>query len=101
MACLKKMSVSEDKFWDVQSIWTRVKDTPTALGLTGNARGVASDASNPVAAPPDGDLGEKLLKLVAKRGSVDSYELSQELGVDHQQVVGSIKSLQSLGEVRS
>ena len=42
---------------------------------------------------------EQLLKLLADRGSFDSYDLSVELGRDHQVVVGTIKSLHSLGEV--
>ena len=40
-----------------------------------------------------------LLVLLAERGSFNSYELSKELGKDHQQVVGAIKSLQTLGLV--
>lgn len=43
---------------------------------------------------------EQLLKLLVERGSFDSYDLSQELVKDHQAVVGTIKSLHSLGEVR-
>lgn len=42
---------------------------------------------------------EQLLKLLAERGSLDSYDLSQELSKDHQVIVGTIKSLHSLGEV--
>ena len=42
---------------------------------------------------------EHLLKLLAERGTLDSYELSQELAKDHQAIVGTIKSLHSLGEV--
>ena len=45
------------------------------------------------------DLSEVLLKLLAEKDSFDSYNLSKELGKDHQQVVGVIKSLQSLGNV--
>ena len=47
----------------------------------------------------DQDIGEQLLKLLAERGSVDSYQLSQELQNKHQLIVGAIKSLQSLGNV--
>lgn len=83
-------------FWEVQSIWARVKNSPVALGGTENTR---TAACCPAVSSSDEDLGEKLLKLLAFRGSLDSYELSQELGVDHQQVVGAIKSVQSLGEV--
>ncbi|KAM4678053.1 phenylalanine--tRNA ligase alpha subunit [Discoglossus pictus] len=32
-------------------------------------------------------------------GGLDSLDLAAELGVDHQQVVGAVKSLQSLGEI--
>ena len=47
----------------------------------------------------DQDIGEQLLKLLAERGSVDSYQLSQELQKEYQLIVGAIKSLQSLGNV--
>ena len=47
----------------------------------------------------DQDIGEQLLKLLAERGSVDSYQLSQEFQKEHQLIVGAIKSLQSLGNV--
>lgn len=90
----------EDGFWEVQRIWARTKVSPIGLGQTEN-RGATTDACSPTSASSAEDLGRKLLKLLAQRGSVDSYELSQELGVDHQQVVGAVKSLQSLGEVRT
>ena len=45
------------------------------------------------------DLAEVVLKRVEERGSLDSYEFSREIGTDHQQVVGAIKSLQSAGDV--
>ena len=47
----------------------------------------------------DVGLNEVLLKLLANRDSFDSYKVSKELGKNHQQVVGAIKSLQSLGTV--
>ena len=37
----------------------------------------------------DQDIGEQLLKLLAERGSVDSYQLSQELQKEHQLIVGA------------
>ena len=48
----------------------------------------------------DSELADLLLKLVADRGSIDSYEVAKELHKDHQLVVGAIKSLQSMGNVR-
>lgn len=42
---------------------------------------------------------DNLLKLLAERGSLDSYQYSQESGCEHQAVVGAIKSLESLGDV--
>lgn len=45
------------------------------------------------------DLGESLLKLIAERGLISTLEVAKELGIDHQKVVGAVKSLQSLGEV--
>ena len=38
--------------------------------------------------------------LVAERGTLDSWEYSIECCKDHQLVVGAVKSLESLGEVR-
>ena len=45
------------------------------------------------------DLSETLLKLIAERGQITSLAVARELGIDHQKVVGAVKSLQSLGEV--
>ena len=46
------------------------------------------------------DLQEAILMLVAERGTLDSWEYSIECCKDHQLVVGAVKSLESLGEVR-
>lgn len=86
----------EDTFWGVQRIWDRTKDSPIALGHTDKP---LSATKAEFTATADEDLGKRLLKLLASRGSLDSYHLSQELEKDHQQVVGVIKSLQSIGEV--
>uniref|UniRef100_A0A2K6EXQ9 Phenylalanine--tRNA ligase alpha subunit n=1 Tax=Propithecus coquereli TaxID=379532 RepID=A0A2K6EXQ9_PROCO len=48
----------------------------------------------------DGPVAELLLRrLQAADGGLDSAELAAELGVEHQAVVGAVKSLQALGEV--
>lgn len=48
----------------------------------------------------DGPVAEVLLRrLEAADGGLDSAELAAELGVEHQAVVGAVKSLQALGEV--
>ena len=47
------------------------------------------------------DLQEALLRLVDERGTLDSWDYSIESCKDHQLVVGAIKSLESLGEVRT
>jgi len=44
-------------------------------------------------------IDQSLLKLLEKAGTLDSMEFSKELGKDHQLVVGSVKRLQSLGNV--
>ena len=44
-------------------------------------------------------IAERILVTVDSRGQVDSYEYACETGVDHQVVVGAIKSLESLGDV--
>ena len=61
-----------------------------------SSEGASSDCSEGCS---DEDLGARLLRLLACRDSFDSYKLSQELRVDHQQVVGAIKSVQSVGDV--
>ena len=43
----------------------------------------------------DPDNQSLILKLIDERGSVRSDELSKELGMDHQKIVGTIKSLQT------
>ena len=48
----------------------------------------------------DGPVAEVLLRrLEAADGGLDSAELATELGVEHQTVVGAVKSLQALGQV--
>lgn len=42
-----------------------------------------------------------LRRLEAVDGGLDSAELAAQLGVEHQVVVGAVKSLQALGEVSS
>lgn len=43
---------------------------------------------------------EALLQLVEKAdGGVDSLDVASRIGVDHQVIVGAVKSLQSLGDV--
>lgn len=45
-------------------------------------------------------MAEVLLKrLETADGGLDSADLAAELGVEHQAVVGAVKSLQALGEV--
>lgn len=47
-----------------------------------------------------GPVAEVLLRrLEAADGGLDSAELAAELGLEHQAVVGAVKSLQALGEV--
>lgn len=90
-----------DNFWDVQKIWANCKVPASTVGQQGNGKVVSSgEASSGDTTTADEALGERLLKILATNGSFDSYQLSQDMGKDHQQVVGAIKSLQSLGEVR-
>ncbi len=44
---------------------------------------------------------EDILKLLVGRETVDTYDLSQEFNSDHQQIIGAVKSLSSLGDVRN
>ena len=46
------------------------------------------------------ELSDKLLKFLEENGSLDSQEISNSLDIDHQKIVGAIKSLQSLEDVR-
>ena len=44
-------------------------------------------------------LNEEILRLLNERSKLNSLSLSQELSIDHQKIVGVIKSLQSLGDI--
>ncbi|XP_064479392.1 phenylalanine--tRNA ligase alpha subunit-like [Ornithodoros turicata] len=45
------------------------------------------------------DIVERVLHHVDKNGPVDSLELARLFSVDHQKIVGAVKSIQSFGEV--
>jgi len=47
------------------------------------------------------DLVEKVLKEIDKNEKTSSLVLAKQLNVDHQKVVGAIKSILSAGEVSS
>lgn len=44
-------------------------------------------------------LPEQILEIVAERSVLDSYQYAHELGKNHQEIVGVVKSLESLGDV--
>ena len=44
-------------------------------------------------------MDEELLHVLSTTDSVDSYEYAQQIGKDHQLVVGAVKRLESLGDV--
>ena len=44
-------------------------------------------------------LPERILEAVASKGQVDSCQYACNFNIDHQSVVGAIKSLESLGDV--
>lgn len=46
------------------------------------------------------DLSQVVLTEVDKQGEIDTLKLSQSIKEDHQKIVGAVKSLQSLGDVR-
>ena len=46
------------------------------------------------------EVQEKILNLLNQNGNFDSLEASKLLNVDHQKIVGGIKSLQSVGNVK-
>lgn len=45
------------------------------------------------------DYREVVLQAVDETGEVDTLFLAKKLGVNHQSLVGAVKSLQSLGDV--
>jgi len=47
----------------------------------------------------DLNLNEEILKLLNERSTLNSLTLSNELSIDHQKIVGAIKSLQSFGDI--
>ena len=44
-------------------------------------------------------LSETILKVVADREKLDTWNYSLEIGRDHQSIIGAVKSLESLGDV--
>ena len=46
------------------------------------------------------ELDRRILAELDVTGHVNSYDFATKLGVDHQLVVGAVKSLQSVGDVR-
>lgn len=92
------------------SRWRRPEPQRAALKMAAHAPGAGSGSgcsgagrdtpSAPGAAMADGPVADVLLRrLEAADGGLDSAELAAELGVEHQAVVGAVKSLQALGEV--
>lgn len=46
-----------------------------------------------------GDLAESILRNLSDEDALDSVALARRLGVDHQKVIGGVKSLQSLDDL--
>ena len=44
-------------------------------------------------------LSETILKVIADRGKLDTWNYSLEIERDHQSIIGAVKSLESLGDV--
>ena len=47
------------------------------------------------------DMAEKLLLLLAEKKGFDTLEVAKEFGVEHQKIVGAVKSLQAIENVSS
>ena len=45
------------------------------------------------------DLNEEVLKYLAQNNKLDTLKFASLLNVDHQKVIGAVKSLQALGDV--
>jgi phenylalanyl-tRNA synthetase alpha chain len=45
------------------------------------------------------DLSEKVLQYLDGHENIDTLHLAELLSVDHQKVIGAVKSLQALGDV--
>ena len=45
------------------------------------------------------ELAEAVLRRVEETDGIDTQDLAKELEVDHQKVVGALKSIQCLGDV--
>ena len=46
------------------------------------------------------DYRDVVLREVDKAGELDTLNLAKKVGADHQAIVGAVKSIQSLGDVR-
>lgn len=76
---------------------THAKGAGSGSGSPGPGRDTLNTLG---AAMADGPVAELLLqRLEAADGGLDSAEIAAQLGVEHQAVVGAVKSLQALGEV--
>lgn len=45
------------------------------------------------------ELTEQILKYIDENGKVDTFDLVDILGVDHQKVIGALKSIEANGEL--
>ena len=45
------------------------------------------------------DVNENVLKVLENADGLDTVDIARRLHVDHQKVVGAVKSLQALGNV--
>ena len=51
--------------------------------------------------PQEAVTAEGILSYIDKNGAFNSQDYANSIGEDHQKIVGIIKSLQGLGQVRS
>ena len=45
------------------------------------------------------ELGEEILKILDERGEIDTLDLASHLQQDHQKIIGTVKSIQALGDL--
>ena len=84
--CLKKPNLDYDQFsekWHLPN-WRNLVEMFSDPTFTENSMA---------------DYREVVLQAVDESGEVDTLSLAKKLGVDHQVLVGAVKSLQSLGNV--
>ncbi len=71
----------------------------STVGVESPKKNMAPEQPREAAGDGNLDLPQEVLLILEKDGMVDSLQLATRKGLDHQKIVGAIKSLECLGDV--